>query len=322
MKLAGWVILILALVLVGIFGLIDFAAIFSALVAHPRIVFECFILVTFSVAFAAMRLAALLKLVGISVAYLDVLKITMLALFSGAILVGPIGAEVARFGMLVKKCEHRHAELTAVLLFDRILGLFGMGCVVFFMSLLAAEVSERVPYHHYLAAAVLVVFATLVLPFIMYKHISMRRKQVVKEYVRNRAPGLCGIFFQLGLVFRASRNVVSRPLMLFKLVGFSVFASLLPLIGFSEVIKALLPNTFNFSSCVMILAITILFNSIGITPGGLGVGESVFALLCFLVTQDSSLPYVETFLTIRLISIMCVLPGGVFLLWALQQRKL
>ena len=321
MRLVGWLVFILALTLAGIFGLIDFAAIVQVVATHPHIALECFALVVLSFAFVALRMAALLKVAGIHITYYESLKITMLSQFYGNILIGPIGAEVTKFSMLVKKSGHRYAELTTILLLDRVFGLSGLVCVVLFMSFLATKVSARVPYHSYVTAGFLSVLMMLIALFLIHKHLSMKTKYAVKEFIKSRAPSLHKILSQLGRGFRTFKLVASDPLILCKVVGFSVMASLLPLIGFWEITKATLPNVFDFYSSIMILAITILMNSMGITPGGIGVGEGVFALLCFLVTGDSSLPYIETFLTIRLISIMCVLPGGGFLLRPSQPEK-
>jgi uncharacterized protein (TIRG00374 family) len=321
MKLAGLFILIFVLALADTLGLIDFAAISHTLAAHPQIVSECFILTALSFACVALRLAALLKLIDVPISYSDCFKVTMLSLFSGTLLIGPLGTEATRFGMLIKKCEHRYAELTAVLLLDRVFGLSGLVCIVFFMSLVADQVSARIPYHHYMIAAFLLFFAALVLLFMTHKYLPTRRKQAAKELIRQHAPSLYKILSQLGRIFRTSKHIMSNPMTLFKLVSFSVMASFLPLIGLSEVINVFLPNTFDFPSSLMILSITILINSIGITPGGIGVGEAVFALFCFAVTRDASLPYVETFLSVRLISIICVLPGGLVLLQAPQREK-
>lgn len=321
MKLLGWFVLISLLVLAGILGLIDFTAIFRTLVTHPRIAFECFVLVSLSYALVALRLTALLKLIDVPISYRDSLKITMLSQFSGTILAGPIGAEATRFGMLVNKCGHRYAELTSALLLDRIFGLSGLMCFVFFMPFVAAKVSARIPYYHYITTAFLIFSVALIMLFIIHKHFSARKKLAVKELIKSFAQGLYKLLSQLGRVFRTFRDVMSKPLTLFKLIGLSALVSFLPLIGFAEIINAFMPNVFDFPSCIMILAITILINSIGITPGGVGVGEGVFALFCFSVTGDSSLPYIETFLTIRLITVMCVLPGGVFLLRPQQAEK-
>lgn len=321
MKLAGWLILILALLLAAIFGLIDFAAIFHTLVTHPHIALECFILVSLSYAVVALRLAALLKLVDIPITYSDSLKITMLSQFSGTILAGPIGAEATRFGMLMKKCEHRYTELTSALLLDRIFGLSGLMCFVLFMPFIATKISARIPYHYYMTATFLTFSLVLAMLFLGHKYFPTRIKHLTKELIRYRAQGIYKVLSHLGRVFRTAKNIMSNPFTLFKLVGFSIIASILPLIGFSEIIRVFLPNVFNFPSSIMILAITILINSIGITPGGIGVGEGVFALFCFSVTRDGSLPYIETFLTIRLVTIMCALPGGILLLKAPLPEK-
>lgn len=313
MKLAGIIILIIVLALANKFGLIDLVAISNTLVTRPQIVVECFVLVTLSYAVVALRLSAVLKLINIPISYSDSFKITMLSQFSGTILAGPIGAEVARFGMLMKKSENRFTELTSVLLLDRVLGISGLMSFVVLMPFVAAKVAAGVPYLYYITAAFAVLFVLLMILFIIHKHLSTKNKQFAKELIRSYTPIIYKLLSQFGRVFHTFRSVLFNPLTLFKLVGFSVLASLLPLIGFSEIVKAFMPNVFDFSTSIMILAITILINSIGITPGGVGVGEAVFALFCFTVTGDSSLPYIETFLTIRLITIICVLPGGLFL---------
>jgi len=321
-RLAGCGVLISLLVAAHLLGLIDFVPIYRTLVSHSQIVLECLILAALSFSCVALRLAALLKLINMPVSFSDALRITMLSQFSGTIFAGPIGAEATRFGMLVKRCEHRYTELTTLLLFDRIFGLLGLVCIVFFMSFAAVKVSARIPYHHYIIAAGLLFSVALATLFIIHKHLATKKKHAVKALIKSCSPHLYKLLSQLGRVFRTFRNIMSNPLTLLKLVGFSVLASLLPLFGFSEIIKIFLPNIFDFPSGILILAITILFNSIGITPGGIGVGEGVFGLLGFLATGDSSLPYIETFLTIRLISIMCVLPGGLFLLQAAQPKTI
>lgn len=295
-------------------GIIHFDTLFSTLISNPRITLLCVVLTLVSYGILALRLMVLLKLIDVRLSFFESVKVTMLSQFAGTIFAGPLGAEATRFGVLLKRGHARFAELATILVVDRALGLTGLVLPLFVLPFFAVTVAERISYHHYVISVFLLIVATLLLLLFAHRVLAVDIKVSIKENIKVAAPKLYIIVSQLARMFRAVKLIVAYPATLVTVVVLSVCSGLAPLIGYSELVAAFLPNLFDFPSRILILATTMIINGIGVTPGGVGVGEGVFALLGHLTTGKSALSFIETFLAIRMVSMGCALLGGLFLL--------
>ncbi len=253
-------------------GTIEFHALSRLLVAWP-ITFAAVALLLFDVALMAVRLSWLFPPHGLHLPLGASLQLTLVGFFFATFLPGAAGGDLAKVYYAAKENSGRRTEIITILLFDRAIGLFSLLILPvlftpFFRQLLRTAPAVRllVFMSAILCTGMLAAFAACLynqstvirlaqgpFAFLHWRNVVGRALGTIGAY--RRSPGT--LIAALGLALAANLS----------LVGVTVLAVL-----------ALNPAHLTAKMC-LIIPIGHIVNSLPLTPGGLGVGETAFNAL-------------------------------------------
>lgn len=266
---AGWLVLRFAvgvalLVWLSRSGVIAWSRI-AALLAHPGLVALALVLFAGAIAVTAWRLCVLATPLGLRIGFGASLRLLLIGTCFSVFMPGSAGGDLARIYLALQGQQGRRAELTAVLIFDRIIGLIAL----LLFPLAAALASPAVVRIHpgivdVLARAAAIVALAVVGAIVLWGPVSgtgiarrvaalplgglvTRATAALRTY--RRFPGK--LVLSLALSFVAAGLAMAVMLVLARAVG---------IVGGERAMLMLLPIGF-------------LINALPLTPGGLGVGE-------------------------------------------------
>lgn len=253
-------------------GAIEWHAL-SRLFTHWPITITAIALLLLDVALIALRLCRLFRPLGMRLPWCNSVQLTLISFYIATFLPGAAGGDIARIFYAAKGNSGRRAEIITVLFLDRGVGLFSLLLLPLLFAPMFPQLMRAAPVIRLivilvggLTAAMLGIFLVLLLkPSVMdFAAGQMRR-----------------VFPRFSSIERIARTIAAYR----SNVGTLFVALMLSLVGnFSMVVvTALGVLAVEPASWSMRLAIVIpvghVVNSVPLTPGGLGVGESAFNAL-------------------------------------------
>lgn len=276
-KKAAWTALRLAFgvgILAYLFksGRVDFRALWNLVVAWPITIGGLTFLLV-DVLLMAMRTSLLLRASRFYLSLGNATRLTLVGFFFSTFLPGAAGGDLAKVYYATKENQGQRAEVTAILLFDRLIGLVSLLCLPLIAAPFFRGLIESVAVLRYL----LFVDGVLTLSLISGMGLVMSSARVRRGLSLES-------FSWLG-----ERNILSRMVGTIGGYGrtpgavFSAFALSLLANGSLIVVTwlaALAIHPFGVSGKLFLVApIGHVVNSLPLTPGGLGIGETAFRSL-------------------------------------------
>jgi glycosyltransferase 2 family protein len=256
-------------------GTIDLRALYR-LISAWRISVAAIILLIFDLVLMAWRLCWLFRPQGIRFAFAASVQLAFISSFFSTFLPGRAGGDFARLFYAAKEDSGRRLEVVTVLLFDRAMGLFSLlvlplGLAPMFPDLLQ-EHAVRILLTISAALAVGMVVGFLICVVIPTRITRLAEKSVRAVQWR-----------ELLLRFLTTVRVYGKsPKALAVALGISIADNLM-VIGVTVLaVLAVNPASFAAKLCVMVPMGEIV-NSLPLTPGGLGIGETAFNALFGIV---------------------------------------
>lgn len=245
-------------------GVIDWTRVVS-LAGRPAPLGLAVVLMVAGLVAMAARLCVLASPLGVRVSFGASMRLLLIGTCFNVFMPGSAGGDLARLYLVLRDQPGRRAELAAILVFDRIVGLVAMLLVPLVAALAFPEVSRVHPQVVGILwwAAGLAGLAGAV-AVVLWGPVG--RAWLVR--LLGRLP-LGDILTRAGVAlrgYRASPGAVVLALLL------SIGATTLGLITMLVLARAL-GATGSLQMMVLLLPIGLLVNTIPITPGGLGVGE-------------------------------------------------
>lgn len=266
---AAWLVVRLAvgialLVWLSRSGVIDWARV-GALISRPGPLGLAVVLMVAGLVAMAARLCVLATPLGVRVPFGASMRLLLIGTCFNVFMPGSAGGDIARLYLVLRDQPGRRAELAAILVFDRVVGLVAMLLVPLVAALAFPDVARLHPqivqilwWAAGLAGLSAVVAVALWGP--------VGRAWVVR--LLYRLP-LGEVLTRAGVALRAYRaypGAVAMALLL------SAVATTLGLVTMLVLARAL-GATGSLQMMVLLLPIGLLVNTIPLTPGGLGVGE-------------------------------------------------
>lgn len=223
--------------------------------------------------FMSIRVSLLFQAQRLSLSLWNAMQLTLIGFFFSTFLPGAAGGDLAKLYYATRENHGKRAEVATVLLFDRVIGLFSLVLLPFLFAPFFLELLGRVPAlrHVLWFDGMLALTIFLGMTLVMFS-----------ESFRMR--------FSLFLArWRSLRNIAERMLeaiwaygraqsILLAALGLSFLANL-ALIGVTALgLYAVNPAALSMKVC-LVAPIGHLVNSLPLTPGGIGVGESAFNAL-------------------------------------------
>jgi glycosyltransferase 2 family protein len=248
----------------------------------------------------SIRASLLFRNARLSLSLANSIQLNLIGFLFSTFLPGAAGGDIAKLIYATRENHGRRAEVATVLILDRLVGLFSLVLLPllfapFFLDLLRnVPALRRLLYMNALLAGSMVVGAALIMFF------SPARSWV--NWLLRRWPGIKNL--ALRVLDAMAVHGKARGTLFFALI-LSLLANLSLI-----VVTALGLYTVNPASFSMRLAIVApmghLVNSLPLTPGGIGVGESAFNALFKLAGMNGG---AETLLCVRLWNISVGLLG-------------
>lgn len=247
----------------------------------------------------------LLSIHGQSVPLRRLTSIVFISYFLGSAAFGTLGVDALRLYYVGRERPASVGQAYLSIAADRLIGLLGLilaGGALFILNLdqilrhpeleLLVSLSLSVGGAILLASGLIVAFDRFIAPFL----------QAIRPFARLR--------MHVGLLVRAyksSLGSIGGCLMISAMGHFMTLATLIILT------HAMFSPALSNSELGLAGVIATITNQIPITPGGLAVGESVFAYICHLLDPiTATSDYGSVVFTQRLLGLAAVLPGLIF----------
>jgi glycosyltransferase 2 family protein len=280
-------------------GQIDFHGFGNVARAWP-ITIAGLVCLLIDVVLMAMRTSLLFRCMRFHVSLGNATRLTLIGFFFSTFLPGAAGGDLAKVYYAAKENQGRRAEVAAILLFDRVIGLLSL----LFLPLMAA------PFFVGLIQSIAVLRYLLLVDVVLALGLMGGLGLIMTSERVRRVLSLESVSW-LG-----ERNIVSRmvntvaayrnlPGAVLQALGLSLLANCSLIVVTWLAAIALHPHGIS-GKLFLVAPIGHLVNSLPLTPGGLGVGETAFAAL-FAVTGIPS--GAETLLCWRLWTALVALIG-------------
>jgi|GEM_PF-1559876 len=224
--------------------------------------------------FGAARWRQLLHVHAVSVSYAESLRLVLVAFFFNTCLPGATGGDLFRAYAIHRDARKTHAAVTAVVL-DRLTGLAGL--MVVCLVGLALNVRALVAQPALREPAVILIGLMSAAGVLLWAVTSRRPAAWARAAAPKglRIPGRAA----LGRAFEAMRAYRDAPGALAAAVGISVAAHVSTIAAVWAFGAAIGVQGLDAVSYVLLVPLGLAFNSIPVTPGGVGQGQAAMSWL-------------------------------------------
>ncbi|HXN23242.1 MAG TPA: lysylphosphatidylglycerol synthase transmembrane domain-containing protein [Candidatus Dormibacteraeota bacterium] len=253
-------------------GSIDWRAL-SKLFTQWPITLVAVALLLFDVALIALRLCWLFRPLGMRLRLYDSMQLTLIGFLFATFLPGAAGGDLARIFYAAKEKTARRTEIIAVLIFDRVIGLFSLLLLPLSFAPMFPNLLRTVPVVRALLITVALFAAGMLGAFLILVFKS--------SWMNQKIPNTNRLFPRRHAVEQLRATIATyrrSPWTLLLALGISLVANLSLVAVTALGVLALNPASWSMEMCIMI-PIGHIANSLPITPGGLGVGETAFNAL-------------------------------------------
>lgn len=282
----------------------------------PVILISCIFLVCAQL-LSVFRLILLLRTIHFPLRFIEGLKLNLIGMFFNTVLPGVLGGDLVRGYYLFKSEEAMKGKSLGILLMDRICGLLA----IFFIGaaamvyLLIRQSRFLMPYRQetqVLLAGILFCFALFGIIFILGRNPGMRLKIEQWTSFAFRGKIIHNLVAGFGALLQNERAFVYCILisLAMQVLAFS------GLLFLGRLVDGVMPDIIALTA---VSSVVIIISVIPITPGNLGWTELMAAFAWSAVGSDAG---AEIFLYWRIVTVLCVLPGGIFYLAFNAERKL
>jgi uncharacterized protein (TIRG00374 family) len=250
--------------------------------------------------FMSLRASLLFRSARLTLSFINSVQLNLIGFFFSTFLPGAAGGDIAKLVYAARENHGRRAEVATVLILDRLVGLFSLILLPLLFAPFFPGVLRSVPvlrdilYVDALLAAAMLFGAALLMFF------TPTRSWIAA--LLGKWPGIKSLALRVidGLVAHGQdRGTLFYALLL------SVLANLALIVVTGLGLYAVNPNSFSLR-LVLVAPMGHLANSLPLTPGGIGVGETAFNALFAMAGMDGG---AEALLCVRLWNFLVGLPG-------------
>ena len=253
-------------------GLIGLGALSKPFAAWP-VALGAIALVLFDVALMAWRLSLLFQPRGMRLPWRVSMQLTLVGFFFAAFLPGAAGGDLAKLFYTARGNRERLSEIVAVTLFDRAIGLFSLLIMPLMLALLSPGFIWSLPAMRALFCLAVVLAVVLVAAFLFCLYCEPLVKRIAGRlfwFLPSKA--MLQRILTTVADYRDHAGILVVALALSLVANFSLVVVML--LG----VRVLNPGGLNLRMAI-IIPLGFIANSLPLTPGGLGVGETAFSAL-------------------------------------------
>ncbi|MBI4690951.1 MAG: flippase-like domain-containing protein [Nitrospirae bacterium] len=282
----------------------------------PYLILSAFIFIC-SQMLSSVRLIFLLRITDVRMKFAQIFNLTMIGNFFNMIIPGMVGGDIVKGYILTKNESGGRGKSSGVIVMDRVLGLFALlligGASVIYLSQGKGFVS--IPYQSEIRSilifcAVVIGLFLVLLVFGKDKRIRQRLKEVSFKIFRGGF--LYNMVEGFGAVAKKRRYLVytlsiSIAVQLLCLAGLLILANMT-----GEAVSGVIP-LMAVSSVVMLVGV------IPVTPGNIGWTELIATFGWSAIGSNNG---AIVFFYWRIVTMLCVLPWGLFYLYPSSRKGL
>lgn len=295
---------ILLLVLLLVFGRIDFKALYT-LIDTPDTVATAVLLLVSTIPLAAVRWGLILRATGLSIGFVPLVYFIAMGTVSNSLLLGPAGGDAVRGVYAWRALERGAGRIAASILIDRILGLVGLTSLALCFTILNWDWMRRMP-------ALYALGTSLVLTFIgggVGACVLLAAPRFSTRLERHLAP-----WPRIATLVAHARNLIlmlwTAPRLLVTAFILSVIIHIANIGALLVLADALNIGQLKLGDYVLATALALVTHALPLTPNGIGIGEAAFDQICrWLEPNPSGAAYSSIFFAYRAASIVASLPG-------------
>jgi uncharacterized membrane protein YbhN (UPF0104 family) len=271
----------------------------------PSAVVTCLALLLVSLPISALRWAILLRVVGASLRFVDLLHFVAIGVLANVLLLGSIGGDAIR-GLYAWRAFGRSGGRIAVsVLADRLLNLLAVLFIPLAFSLLYWDRLQQVPALAAVGTAIIAPAAAgIVGAGVLFAVPDLMRPL---EARLQRWPAVGRLVAALREIILAVRSSPLRLLAAFTLAMVTEILAVLAVFVVGRTIKI---GALSLADYMFAVPLTLVANALPLTPSGIGVGEAAFDQICrWLEPTPSGAAYSSIFFAFRLVSTLACIPG-------------
>ena len=252
--------------------IIDFRSLTRVVTSWP-ITLAALVLIFLDIAFMALRLCWLFRPHNLRMPFKNSLELTLVSSFFATFLPGAAGGDLPKLYYAVRENKGRRAEIFTVIAFDRVVGLFSLLLQPLLFAPFFLGLIRTAPVLRFLLAASAVLAAAMLIVYLL----CIFQRPPMESTARWASRFLPGkkiperVIATLG-AYRSSPGVLLAAMAASIASNFTLIAST------ALAIYLLNPASLSWRVC-LVIPMGDVANSLPLTPGGLGVGESAFGAL-------------------------------------------
>lgn len=254
-----------------------------------------FFLIFFSIVAATLRWLIILRLMNFNIEIKKILEITYISCFFNSIFLGGFGGDFVRGYYIYKSSKISNLKLTFSVIIDRVIGFIGLFLIILYLSNNILLTNLNI----FVNQMLLLTLVTIILIFFVSLFF---RKQLLIYYKNIADTKFVDILIKNfpKLVFTILLSVI-----LFLTVNLSMY------IISSDVYN----YNINLSTIFFSNSISIIFNTLSLTPGGIGVGEVIFSKIIEILGNQDLEGIANIYIFWRVVYLVFCLPGLVLFLF-------
>jgi glycosyltransferase 2 family protein len=291
-------------------GQINFSSLIRVFRAWP-ITLAAVGLLLLDIFMMSVRASLLFRNARLSLSLGNSLQLNLIGFLFSTFLPGAAGGDIAKLVYATRENHGRRAEVATVLILDRLVGLFSLVLLPLLFAPFFSELLRSVPVLRRLLYFDALLAALMLIGMALFMFFAPARSWVA--WLLGRWPGIRSVALRV-LDAMAVHGKAQRTLFFALLLSLLANVALIAVTALS--LYAVSPASFSMR-LALVAPIGHLVNSLPLTPGGIGVGETAFNTLYKLAGMTGG---AESLLGLRLWN---VLVGSVgLLLYLLGMRRI
>lgn len=271
----------------------------------PFLFFSAFAFICSQV-LSSVRLVFLLKMIDVSLGYVQAFKLTMIGNFFNTVVPGSVGGDIVKGYYLAKDENSGRGRSTGIVIMDRALGLFALlfisGVSVIYLSRGGGHVLGRYQDKLQIIVILSVLISGLFLALLIFGKNRLARQKLKALVLRVFKQGF---FYNVAEAFGA---VTRRRRYLIYALFISILVQLLSLFGLLVLVN-IIGSAYESVPLMAVSSVVMLIGVIPVTPGNLGWTEFVANIGWSAIGLNYG---AIVFFYWRLVTLFCSIPGGIF----------
>jgi uncharacterized protein (TIRG00374 family) len=291
-----------------VWGQIDLKSLAQLSGNLPAVV-GCLVLLLLTLPLAALRWGILLRALGVSISFANLLHFVGIGVLTNMFLLGSMGGDAVR-GLYAWRAVGGTGDRVAVsVLADRASAVFALLFICLIFSLFNWRRMLEVPALAMLGASTIIAVAVC----IVGTGTLFAAPRLVASFEASLAR-----WPSVAALFRRGREIVltlrMNALALLAAFVVALTIQILIVLGVAILADALNIGALGMTDFMLAVPLTLAVNALPLTPGGIGIGEAAFDQIChWLEGVPTDAAYSSIFFACRIISALTCLPGLVSL---------